>query len=58
MSRTLALIAAVAFGLSSGVAFAAGDCGGYIVSTSKTTVASADGQTSRPSTPIQKPSGG
>jgi hypothetical protein len=59
MNRTLALLAAVAFGVSSGVAFAAGDCGGsYHVGTSKTTVASVDGQTSAPSTPVQKPSGG
>lgn len=58
MNRTLTLLAVVAFGLSSGVAFAAGDCGGYHVSTSKTTVASVDGQTSTPSTPVQKPSGG
>jgi hypothetical protein len=59
MTRTLALIAALTFGVSSGTAFAAGDCGSYQVSTSKTTVASADGQ-GAPSTRIQlpKPKGG
>lgn len=55
MNRTLALLAAVAFGASSSVAFAAGDCGGYHVSTSKTTIASVDGQTSTPSTPTTVP---
>ena len=54
MTRSLALIAALAFGVSSGVAFAAGDCGGYHVGTSSTTVASADGQ-GAPSTQIQVP---
>jgi hypothetical protein len=54
MTRTLALIAALTFGVSSGAAFAAGDCGSYQVSTSKTTVASADGQ-SVPSTQTKLP---
>jgi hypothetical protein len=53
MTRTLALIAALTFGVSS-AAFAAGDCGSYQVSTSKTTVASADGQ-SVPSTQTKLP---
>ena len=54
MTRSLALIAALAFGVSSGVAFAAGDCGGYHVSTSTSTVAAADGQ-SAPTTQSQVP---
>jgi hypothetical protein len=60
MARSLALLAALAFGMSSGAAWAGGgDCGSLHVSKSSSTVASADGQ-SAPSTQIQlpKPKGG
>jgi hypothetical protein len=60
MTRSLALIAALAFGVGSSLAWAGGgDCGSYQVSTSTSTVASADGK-GAPTTQIQlpKPKGG
>ena len=60
MIRSLALLAALAVAMGSGLAFAGGsDCGSLQVSTSSSTVASADGQ-GLSSTRIQvpKPKGG